>query len=463
MTYSNRSIVLIIVASVMLVHGTLYALTMSAVQANGLKPHDYISMDGGDSYEYVALAETLLDTGRFALGPIAPPETFRTPAYPIFVAVILALTKNIVFVPIAQIMLAAFSAALIFLIGARLYTRGIGCVAAMLFAIDPSVFVNASVSMTDTLFVFVLLLGIYVLCVRERLRTGRVFSAGVLIGILALTRPIGLYIFPLIMVWLLWEERKNWRRAFKITGIFFAGMFLIVAPWMVRNYAYSGHMAISSIGAYNFLFYNIIEFEHERTGVPKGVIHADILKQIGASASDDFRSLAFTNKDKEVALTYLLARPFEYATFHFLSVVPFYIGSSIDAVTYAVYSRGALRGTLSPDINVSSLILHGNYRAAVAALTDNIVVLLERIIWLILCIASLVTAVVAIYRRKPSMSVVALFFMLVIAFGILTGPVSYPRYRLPAEPFIFILGVAGVVSAMRYMKGLWYDSQQYAR
>ena len=123
MTYSNRSIVLIIIATIVLAHGALYALTMYAVHANGLTPHDYISTDGGDSYEYVALAETMLSSGRFALSPTSLPETFRTPAYPLFIAGILAVTRNIVFVPIAQIILVAFSAALIFLIGTRFYTR----------------------------------------------------------------------------------------------------------------------------------------------------------------------------------------------------------------------------------------------------------------------------------------------------------------------------------------------------
>lgn len=455
MTYSNRLIVLGIIASVILVHGTLFALIMSAIRTNGFTPHDYISMDGGDSYEYVALAETMLSNGRFALSPTVSPETFRTPAYPLFVAGILAITKNIVFVPIAQIILVAFSTALIFLIGARFYTSGIGLAAAILFAIDPSVFVNSSVSMTETLFVFVLLLSIYVLCMHERLSTWCVFSVGILIGILALTRPLGLYIFPFIVVWLLWKGRENWRQSFKISGIFLAGIFLIVAPWMARNYEYSGHMAISSIGVYNFLFYNINDFEYERTGVSKVAIQADILNQMSASDSDDLRSLTFSGREAAVASKYLFAHPFAYATFHLLSMIPFYIGSSIDSTTYAVYSRGALKGTLSPDINVSSLILHGKYRAAFVALTDDPLVLIERFVWIILCIASFWTVVVSVYRRKANVSVVILFFTLIIAFGILTGPVSYPRYRLPAEPFIFILGVAGIMLVARYIKEVY--------
>jgi hypothetical protein len=461
--YSNRSIVLIIIATIVFVHGALYALTMYAVYANGLVPHDFISTDSGDSYEYVALAQTMLSDGRFAMSSISAPETFRTPAYPLFISGILATTKDIVYVPLFQIILSALSAALIFLICVRFFTRSVGVTAALLFAIDPAGPMVTFVSMADMLFVFLLLIGTYTLVKYEPVVRWQVFLSGVVIGVSVLTRPIGLYIFPLYVAWLLWGGRYNWKQAFKIAGIFLAGVFLVVAPWIARNYEYSGHATISSIGVYNFLFYNIIDFEHERTGVSKETIHADILKQIDATRSDDFRSLTYTDKVSAVALKYLLAHPFEYTAFHLLSIIPFYIGSSIDAATYAVYSRGAIKGTISPDINVSSLVLHGNYRAALVALTDNMPKLIERIIWLILCVASFGMTAYAVYRKKPNASVVVLFFAFIVAFGILTGPVSYPRYRLPAEPFIFILGVAGIMSLLRYMKGIWYSCSYHGR
>lgn len=459
---NNRSIVLGIVATVVLVHGMLYAFTMYGVQSHGLTPHDFISMDGGDSYEYATLAQTMLSTGRFAMSPTSAPETFRTPAYPWFVAGVLALTKDIVYLPLFQIMLSALSAALIFLIGARFFNRTVGVISAVLFALDPAGPMVTFVSMSDILFVFLLLVGTYLLVSYTPISRWRVFVSGVVFGVFVLTRPMGLYIVPVFAAWLLWENRHTWKQAVTITGIFLAGVFFIVAPWMARNYAYFGHAATSSIGTYNLLFYNVVTFEHERTGVPKGVIEADVLKQIGATASDDFRSMPFTDEVSSVAFRYILAHPFQYAIFHLLSVGPFYIGSSIDAATYAVYGRGAIQGTLSPDINVSSLVLHGKYGAAFAALTANMPVMIERLLWVILCIASFGAFVSAALRKKPTASVIILLFALIVAFGVLTGPVAYPRYRLPAEPFIFILGVAGVLFSIRYLRGLWYSTEQHA-
>lgn len=455
MNFTNRSVVLILVGSIFLVQGVLYSVTMYGVQSNGRTPHDFISMDGGDSYEYVALAETMLSDGRFAPNPTAAPETFRTPAYPLFVAGVLALTKDVVYLPLFQILLSALSAVLIFLIGTRFFNRTVGVISAILFAVDPSGPLVTFVSMSDMLFVFLLLVGTYMLVMYETVSRWRVFLSGIVIGVFALTRPMGLYIFPLFAVWLLWEGRDNWKQAFKMAGVFVIGVFLIVAPWMARNYVYYGHASISSIGTYNLLFYNIIDFEHERTGVSKEALHADILKQIGATDSDDYRALPYTDKVSSVALKYIFAHPFKYARYHILSVIPFYIGSSIDAETYSIYGRGALKGTPATDINVSSLILHGNFRAAFSALTDNMAVLIERLLWFILCIGAFGTAVTALYRRELHVSVIILFFALIIAFGVLTGPVSYPRYRLPAEPFIFILGAAGVASVTRQLRSVY--------
>lgn len=436
---------------------------MYGVQSNGLTPHDFISTDGGDSYEYVALAETMLSNGRFAMSPTAAPETFRTPTYPLFVAGVLALTKDIVYLPMFQILLSALSAALIFLIGTRFFNRAVGVISAILFGIDPSGPLVTFVSMSDMLFVFLLLAGTYLLVTYEHMGRWRIFMSGVVFGAFALTRPLGLYIFPLFAAWILWEGRHSWKHALKLAGIFIAGVFLIVAPWMARNYTDFGHLAISSIGTYNFLFYNIITFEHERTGISKETLHADVLKQIGATRSDDFRALPYTDKVSAVASEYLFAHPFLYAMFHILSVIPFYIGSSIDAEMYSIYGRGALKGTMPQDVNISSQILHGNYSVALAALTANMPILFERFIWLILCIAAFGTAVIALYRKERYASVIVLFFALIVAFGVLTGPVSYPRYRLPAEPFIFILGVAGVLAGLERIKSLWYSSQQHAQ
>ena len=180
------------------------------------------------------------------------------------------------------------------------------------------------------------------------------------------------------------------------------------------------------------------------------------MEQVGVKEMDDPSSLKFADREKSVALSYLVAHPFKYATFHLLSTIPFYIGSSIDTAERAVYLRGIAKDSPPPnvnittamapaDVNVSHLILTGHIQEGLRALTDNFPVLLERLLWFILCVASLGAVLRGIYRRVEGVSVAVLFFGVIVAFGILTGPVAYSRYRMPIDSFIFILGISGIV------------------
>lgn len=449
--YRTHLTVSFIILTTLLVYGVLYAMTLREVHANGVSTADFIVGAGGDSYHYVVLGQTLLSSQRFAVDPLAPAETFRTPVYPLVISGVLLATKNIGLLPVLQIMFAAFSAVLIFLIGRKFCSFWVGCTAALLFIFEPAVYTNAVISATDTLFVLVLLIGLYVLVMPEKLTQTSVFSAGMLVGMLALVRPIGLYVFPLLLLWLIWEERKNWRRMLRMGSIFLIGLALVVAPWMARNYVYAGKASVSSVGVYNFLFYNMLEFEHQRTGVDKDTLRADMLQRIGATETDNVSSLVFSDREKDLAVEYLFAHPVQYSIFHMYSTIPFYVGSSIDTLKRAVYLRGVVQGTLGSDVNISALVAQGNIYSALDTLLQDTPVFIERLGWLLMCVASFFATVFIVWRGLPGASVAVLFFSLILAFGVLTGPVAYSRYRLPAEPFIFILGCAGLVLMAQYV------------
>jgi MFS family permease len=65
------------------------------------------------------------------------------------------------------------------------------------------------------------------------------FWGGILLGILTLFRPIGYYLaFYLVFWFLLFVEPylKNWREKLKTVAVFIIGLFLVLSPWIVRNY-----------------------------------------------------------------------------------------------------------------------------------------------------------------------------------------------------------------------------------
>lgn len=449
---TSYKIPLLLVSVVMVAYSILYVETISILHTNGFSAKDLIlsTGEGGDSHQYVALAETMLTDGRFAMSATAEPEAFRTPGYPLFIALILAVFKNIAVLPLAQILLAALSCGLVFLIGERLFSRSVALGAALLFAIEPAVISNAFVAMADILFVFMMLCGVYVLTVRKR-TSPYLFFGGVLMGVMTLIRPLGLYVIPLVLFWLVWEERAEWRTLCRTGVLFLAGAALVVMPWMVRNYVFFNHFSISSIGSYNLLFY-VREFEHQYTGKSKEEVSAEMYKNLGATTTDIVESFRYADKNSELAFQGILAHPFAYTAFHLYSMIPFYFGSSIDTLERAAYARGLLMGNPPPDINISVLVRTGDVEGALKALTSNIPILLERLIWLVLFLAALCTTVGAVYKRKANASLFVLFFVLIIAFGLMTGPVAYSRYRLPVEPFIFLLACASIAYGVRQLR-----------
>ena len=446
-----RTIPTLLVLSVILFYGVLYGVALFALHSNGFGIERLIIFgQDGDSYEYVSLAQTMISDGRFAMSPESVPESFRTPGYPALLAAILLLTGSLAAIPIVQIVLAALSCGLIYLLGEHFFSSRVGLAAAVLFALEPAVLTNSFISASDVPFVFLLLCGTYALAARER-GVRALLLGGVLFGAAALVRPLGLYVIPLVLLWLLWEERGAWRPVLRAGALFLLGAAIIVAPWMARNYLLFHQATLSSVGGYNILFY-AQEFEHQRTGKSKETVAAETNLLLGAGPGDDITTAPFAQRDSAVAMRYILAHPFAYGAFHLYSMVPFYFGSSIDTLERALYLRGLRAGTLPPDINISVLLRTGDFSGTARALSSNLPALFERLAWLLLCAAAFGTTVWAVLRRTPDAAAYVLFFALILAFGLMTGPVSYSRYRLPADPFILILGCAGIAQAVSHFR-----------
>src|SRR3990167_5581496 len=173
-----RTIPTLLVLSVILFYGVLYGVALFALHSNGFGIERLIIFgQDGDSYEYVSLAQTMISDGRFAMSPESVPESFRTPGYPALLAAILLLTGSLAAIPIVQIVLAALSCGLIYLLGEHFFSSRVGLAAAVL--------TTSFISASAVLFVFLLLCGTYALAARER-GVRALLLGGVLFGAAAL-------------------------------------------------------------------------------------------------------------------------------------------------------------------------------------------------------------------------------------------------------------------------------------
>ena len=397
---------------------------------------------GHDSADYARLADNLLTRGVFSLSAEASfdPEIFRTIGYPLFAAGIKWLFGSFTGVVAAQIILAALTAWIIFKIGERVVTRGVGLTAAVLYLLEPGVIFHTITIMSDTLFVFLITLVIYFFIRADYWRL--MAAAGLSLGAAILVRPIATFL-PLffLMFYFLNERRRIFsKKVFLTVIVFILAVVIPLAPWIVRNYRITGSPQISSITAYNAFVYNIGGFLSFRTGRPNDEVITGLLKESALTSLAYLRTAAAQRAAMKTVFHYLSADPAGYAKYHLVRTVPFFIGSSI----------ALIRNVTNPKITVeaSNLLLSGKLSVLWERFIADPLVALERLFWLAVWIAAIFS-----WRSFKERRWFFLFWIMIIYFALLTGPVSYSRYRLPAEPFLFLLASAGISGLVRRFIG----------
>lgn len=402
----------------------------------------------GDSEDYISLAHTIRDTHRFALEPSSSPEFFRAPGYPVFLAFIMGATGMVLAVPAIQVLLTAVSAALVFLIGRRHFSIGVSIGAALLFALEPMVVVHTGFVLSEPLFMPLFLAAVFFADV-PALNLGATVLAGAFLGLSALVRPVGIYLLPLIALMAFiraWPEWKKGTRAAAILGI---TACIVVAPWVLRNASLSGHAGLSSVGTYNMLYYNVAGFEAQRRGISIEEARAPYVASLKTDDTIQLRSFAYADQESALIREVLHGHVLDYARFHIMKTAVFFFGTSIGSAVLMAHNQGVLSGPLGADVDMAGLLVSGKIDLITSELMRTPLETLERLLWFAVCLAVAYAVYMHLRRRTQQAGWIVLACLSIGFFAILTGPVSSPRYRIPAEPFLFLLGLEGMVIAVR--------------
>mgnify|MGYP006413270481 CR=1 len=219
-------------------------------------------VEGADASQYYGPAVSLLQHGEFRAGVDGDFLTFGTPLYSILLAI-----------PIAIFGIDQSSFSIVFIQCLFLYTTGIitrkfsvvflkkeSFLLHSFIIFNPNSLVTAHLVQSETLFTLLLVLSIYFLFkLVNRNSFKYVFLLGLVLGLLTLTRPAGLYliyIFPIIFLISFYvnDRMEFWRHfrqnIIKAIVVLLVSAF-VVSPWYVRNYSLFGEMFLSSnSGAY---------------------------------------------------------------------------------------------------------------------------------------------------------------------------------------------------------------------
>ena len=250
---------------------------------------------GGDEREYWQQALTLLQHKQYA-----ELQLMRPPLYTVFLAGSIVLFDSVMQnVRLVQVLISALTVVPIYgLTWALFRSRWAAFVAGLLVALNYTLAATATELLTETVFLFGLNVLFWLLVLvqntgvrsqetedrrqNSKLKTSLVWAAlaGLVLGMLALTRSVALPLLPLGALWL-WlqepggqadkktgrqEDRKTGRRAeqqpalsrggilrrFVLPGVFVAAALVLILPWTARNaVVYGAPILIDTAGAEN--------------------------------------------------------------------------------------------------------------------------------------------------------------------------------------------------------------------
>ncbi len=461
----NRLLILTII--LIGTYASSYAyLAHSAVHNPQSAPYPIVK---GDSQSYALMADNILAHGVFSYSPDLSPERQWPPGYALFLAGVKAISGGFVLAVVIQTMLALVASILVYVMAQRFVQPALALVPALLYMLDPSVIIGNTTIITDGIFSSLIVMCVYLMFFFELRSRGREIIrwafVGVLMGVAVLIRPIGEFLIPILPIMYLFRPggifavntMKQWKTMILPLCVYIVAVLLVVTPWVIRNDRDFGAIEIAHVGASNLLEYNVRDFlawrlmnangEHISAIAAVRIAWADpAYAQVDKMIAAGLAQLTppggdQTNQQGRLAEDLILQHPFSYAYFHVINTIPFFADSSVAAYEQMVMQERDNSSYLVPPSTVLAQIrTSGTIRDRLARLGTIMPILLEVAFWFIVCLGALSALII----RRGELFYMLLFTGLVAYFALLTGPVSLARYRIPAEPYLFILAITGV-------------------
>jgi 4-amino-4-deoxy-L-arabinose transferase-like glycosyltransferase len=385
-------------------------------------------------------------------------DTFRTPAFPAFAAVFYFLFgPKPWIVLLVQVILNVVSALLLFRISNRLFSaKHIGYIAVVLFAVDPQQIIFSTYLYTDSLFVLLFLWFVLVFIKGwQEQHTATFMGAGILLGVLILTRPIAVYLPFVVAGFLLVFTKLSLPQRFKFSLILLVFSYLVILPWMYRNYKAFNYFELSSINGYNLLFYNAAFTEVNKSRKSYDQVCNEFVLLAKDAAPDHLKpdmpndmeerlhGLTFEKSAvyNTVATAYLKNNLFAAVKAHLSGTVKLHINMGTEVIMQRLHiPTKRWTDTEKYSGGVLSLAKKFFLSKSTAEITLGMLVLM----FLLLVYGAAFAGIIDLtFRRQQWMT--AVFLILLIGyFAGLSGIFYTPRFRLPFMPLYMLLAGAGI-------------------
>ncbi|MCS7180395.1 MAG: glycosyltransferase family 39 protein [bacterium] len=186
-----------------------------------------------DEYEYFKIVKNFIDGKGLIIGENL--KSFRPPLYPFFLSILTILKINLIGIRILQTIISTITIYLIYLIAKETFNEKIGIWSGWVSAFYPFFIFYNGFLLTETLFVFFVVLSMFYL-IKTVGKNGIVsFKAGIFMGVAGLTRPTFQLFLPIVILHIMFFK-ENLRVKFMKIFFLLCGFCLILSPWIIRNY-----------------------------------------------------------------------------------------------------------------------------------------------------------------------------------------------------------------------------------
>jgi 4-amino-4-deoxy-L-arabinose transferase-like glycosyltransferase len=376
-----------------------------------------------DSITYDRPAVNLLRHRVFSQSS-APPfevETFRTPGYPVFLAMIYAVAgHNHAIVLLTQAVIGATIVGLTYATGRHLWNEGAAFFAASFTALDPVSILYCSYLLSETLFTAALLIGLIPLIFWLKHKNLRYLGlAGLGIGIATLVRPIAFYLPLMLAFFVALRTRHTKQRMIASVLVLLISFLLIVGPWLVRNYYQAGVMEIATVQSRDLLYYQAAGVLAIEAGTEYHLVQDALRREVESRLGENYLVDSERHSvETRIALRVILDHPLTFIYMSLISILQVVIGPGREALFQIIGVPS------SPLIHVLSLV------PSISLLLVSYVAAAHGSIGLFL---------------KKQHAILALTVIVTVYFLVMSsGPAGYSRFRVPIVPYIALLAGYGV-------------------
>ncbi len=390
----------------------------------------------GDATGYHNLAVNLLENKSFFISKNPPyvPEIKRTPIYPFLLALIYFIFGIKPYAVIFfQLIIGSLNCVLTYKIGEIIFDKKTALLAGFIMAVEYFSILLCNQLLTDTLFVFLFMVHVYFLVrfLKQDYNWDLIYS-GCFLGLATLCRPVSVYFFIFILGIFFLYFRKNLKTGMLRYTMIISAFFIIIIPWMVRNYTVSNKFFVSSMqekvvqsNLSNFLKLNPVYQQ-------KDEIH---------NASPGPSKIRKSNQGmpaKKKLINAALRDIKKYTR----GVIRFFMipGSS-------AYPN--ILGFKDNPLKLGLIWTKGPWEfVKIAVQKKSVLGMVLMCFFLSFLTLLYFTMCFGIYTaiKERKFIDVSLFIMIIVYFALATGPFGFsPRYRAPIMPYIILLSSYGIV------------------